>query len=92
MVNGDVYEGCVHNGVRSGHGILKSANGDIYIGEWVNGYQHGQGTFCAADRTLIVGMWENGQYIGFYSLICLCGAMAENEWCCATPESRKKVE
>jgi hypothetical protein len=47
-VNGDIYEGQLLNGKRSGNGTMMFANGDFYNGMWKNNQMNdfeGQYTF-----------------------------------------------
>ena len=72
MDNGDLYEGDLVDGVRTGTGVYVWADGKRYEGEFLNNKLHGEGVFTEEGRTYVGGFvndrregqgrleWENG--------------------------------
>ena len=60
LSNGDVYEGEVVNGVRSGFGTYITAAGHRYTGYFENNRMHGEGAFYWPDERVFEGTFVNG--------------------------------
>ena len=60
LPNGDVYEGEVVNGVRSGYGTYITAAGHRYTGYFENNRMHGEGAFYWPDERVFEGTFVNG--------------------------------
>mmetsp|Transcript_7435 Transcript_7435/g.16849 ORF Transcript_7435/g.16849 Transcript_7435/m.16849 type:complete len:1166 (-) Transcript_7435:911-4408(-) len=65
-INVVVYEGEMHDGVRSGRGVCLYNNNTLYEGQWKRNKEHGTGTLMTADRKRIIyaGAWEKGKMHG----------------------------
>lgn len=61
--DGSTYEGQVVDGVRQGHGILKSA-ASSYVGQWEADQQHGRGQQKWPDGRVYEGEFKVGQFSG----------------------------
>ena len=60
MANGDVFDGCLSNGLRHGFGVFRFANGDVYIGNWKKDKMDGTGIMSWATSDVFDGCWSNG--------------------------------
>ncbi len=63
--NGDVYEGELSDGLRSGYGRMVYASGDIYEGEYLNDMRHGSGTYRFANGNVYKGSFKNNLRDGY---------------------------
>ena len=62
---GDVYEGYMVNGMRSGHGILTYASGDSYDGYWLLDQRHGGGKKIDLwGHVLESGVYDSDNFVG----------------------------
>src|SRR5205823_1778560 len=62
--NGDVYNGCLVNGLRQGNGHLNSnTNGHSYKGFWQNDKREGYGTLITKEYSY-TGEWSNNKKSG----------------------------
>lgn len=57
---GDVYEGTMENGLRSGTGTQYFNDGEKYVGEWAKNKLNGYGTYHWPDGSYIRGYWKDG--------------------------------
>ena len=57
--NGEIYNGCVKNGRKEGHGIYTFNNGDQYDGEWKNNKKEGHGLYTWASGSKYDGEFKN---------------------------------
>jgi len=68
LKNGDLYEGDVVNGQRTGKGKYVSKNGSVYVGDFVNGVRTGKGKLTLSNGTVYEGDFVNGKANGFGKL------------------------
>lgn len=64
FVDGQIYEGSVEQGVRSGHGRNLWKDGQSYVGEWKNNSRNGRGTHQWPDGRKACGTWKDGHLNG----------------------------
>ena len=64
LVDGDIYEGDVKDGVRTGQGRLERRGGAWYQGDFLDGQMHGKGTYSWADRRVYQGAFRNDKRHG----------------------------
>lgn len=62
--DGQVYHGCVRNGLRSGNGHNVWPDGQKYQGEWLDNSRNGRGTHSWKDGRTVTGDWVNGHLNG----------------------------
>ena len=78
--SGDVYEGEVHNEVRTGKGTYRWPNGERYEGDWLDGNQHGQGTMHYVNGDRYEGQWANDEESGKGTYFFANGDKEEGYW------------
>jgi hypothetical protein len=67
--NGDMYEGQLLNGKKSGEGKMTFNNGDIYIGMWKNDMMcDHDGKYIFSKGHEYTGSFKNGEIFGFGTL------------------------
>ena len=59
LLNGDIYEGELKDGVRTGRGRLERPSGAWYEGDFLNGRIHGNGSYTWADGRIYQGTFQN---------------------------------
>ncbi len=62
--NGDVYDGLLVNGQRTGKGVYQWANGNRYEGDFLQNRMHGQGVFTLATGDRYEGEFNDDQMNG----------------------------
>jgi hypothetical protein len=65
LPNGDIYEGEVEGGQRTGTGTYLWRNGNRYEGEFVDGAREGLGTYYWRDGTIYQGEFSGDRMNGF---------------------------
>ncbi len=65
FASGDIYDGEMVNGIKSGQGRYIWVSGDSYEGEWREDNLNGNGVFRYADGSVYDGEWADGERTGF---------------------------
>ncbi|MBQ7226600.1 MAG: AAA family ATPase [Clostridia bacterium] len=66
--NGDLYEGQLCNGSRSGMGVLTYASKDVYEGSFASDLYEGKGKLTLADGTVYEGKFKGGKKEGVFTV------------------------
>uniref|UniRef100_A0A7S4K7I3 Uncharacterized protein n=1 Tax=Guillardia theta TaxID=55529 RepID=A0A7S4K7I3_GUITH len=78
--NGDVYEGSVERGLRSGRGVLVCEDGRKYRGQFYQDLPHGQGEERTSDNAVYRGEFRNGHRDGTGTEMNEQGHEYSGEW------------
>ena len=78
--NGDVYEGSLDRGRRSGAGTLGFADGRRYSGTWADDRPEGEGVFTYPNGDRYEGNYRRGLRHGQGVLTTHAGARYDGEW------------
>ncbi|KAK0414097.1 hypothetical protein QR680_007146 [Steinernema hermaphroditum] len=78
--DGSSYEGYCKNGLRHGHGVMRSSvpfiGATIYVGSWREGVKHGYGVH-STNKERYLGMWQDGLKHGLGALVTIDGIFHE---------------
>ena len=78
--SGEVYQGPVINGRKSGRGKSLLINGDSYEGDWLNDKKEGKGKFSQANGYIYEGGWQDNKRHGKGKITNPEGDMYEGDW------------
>jgi hypothetical protein len=77
---GDRYEGELHDGKQTGHGVITSADGRSYDGDFRDGTMSGHGLYTDTSGDRYDGEWRNGKPNGVGRFVSAMRGTFDGYW------------